>query len=286
MPIHHAELVARLLLNNQFLQTMDWSSSNNAFKPGALGYLLRQLDDETTPLTKHIEAWNPMLLSTKANSEDNPTWAEAMNGPFKEGYWDACVKELHTLEKLKDAWEIVDREEWMNALPSTWAFKCKRFPDGSMRKLKARFCAGGHRQVEGIDFFETWAPVIKWQTVRMMLILTSILDLKTTQVDYTAAFLHAPIDRDPNWENMTQQEKDRSGVYVRMPQGFAQPGKAYKLKKSLYGLKQSPKNFFNFIKEKFQQAGLIQQVEVDPCLVMSDNVIVLLYVDDTIFISP
>ena len=64
-----------------------------------------------------------------------------MNGLDREGYWKACEKELNTLTEGMDAWEVVNREPWMNVLPSTWAFKCKRFPDGTVRKLKARFCA-------------------------------------------------------------------------------------------------------------------------------------------------
>ena len=65
------------------------------------------------------------------------------------------------LQIKKKVWDVVVRQPGMNVLPSTWAFKCKRFPDGSVWKLKARFCAGGHRQIEGIDYFETFAPVIQ-----------------------------------------------------------------------------------------------------------------------------
>ena len=105
----------------------------------------------------------------------------------------------------------------MNVLPSTWAFQCKRYPDGSVQKLKARFCAHGDKQVEGIDYFDTFAPVINWTMVRLMLILTLILNQATCQVDYTATFVHSPIDHDPNWDNMSQQERDQSGIYLEMP---------------------------------------------------------------------
>ena len=159
-------------------------------------------------------------------------------------------------------------------------------PDGSVRKLKARFCARGDKQVEGIDYFNTFAPVINWTTVRLMLILTLILNLSTCQVDYRAAFVHLPIDRDPNWENMSQQERDRSGIYLEMPRGFAEQGKVLKLRRSLYGLKQSPRNFFQHLKGKLEAVGLHSQDHVDPCLFMSDKVIVLVYVDDTLFYSP
>jgi hypothetical protein len=159
----------------------------------------------------------------------------------------------------------------MNVLPSTWAFKCKRFPDGRVRKLKARFCVRGDRQVEGVDFFDTFAPVVNWTTVRLMLILSAILGLSTHQVDYTAAFAHAPMDED---------------VYVDMPRGFSEQGKILKLKKSLYGLKQSPRNFFRFLKGKLEKIGFESAMDIDPCLFISDKVICLVYVDDTLFYSP
>ena len=105
----------------------------------------------------------------------------------------------------------------MNVLPSAWAFKIKRYPDGLVKKLKARFCARGDRQKEGVDFFDTFAPVVNWTTVRMLLILTAQLGLATKQVDYTAAFVHADIDKPPDFDMMTSQEQSRQGVFVEMP---------------------------------------------------------------------
>ena len=230
---------------------------------------------------------HPMSLAAKANAEDNPTWEEAMNGPNREGHWEACRKELGTLgPNGKQAWEAVDRQPWMNVLPSTWAFKCKRHPDGSVRKLKARFCARGGRQIEGVGFFETSAPAINWQTVRLMLILSLILGLETQQVDHTAAFVHAPIDRDPNWDKLSPIEREQSGVCLQMPRGFTQQGKVFKLKKSLHGLKQSPRNFFQFLKGKLEQTGFKPNGDADPCLFISDKVICLVCVGGTLLCSP
>jgi hypothetical protein len=113
----------------------------------------------------------------------------------------------------------------MNVVPSTWEFKCKRYPDGSVRKLKARFCVCGDNQVEGVDYVDTYAPVVTWTIVQILLILWSILGLATTQVDYTAAFVHADVGE---------------YVYIKMPKSFGKPGIVLKLRKSLYGLKQSP----------------------------------------------
>ncbi len=82
----------------------------------------------------------------------------------------------------------------MNVIPGTWAFRCKRFPDGKVRKLKSRFCARGDRQIEGVDYFETYAPVVNWQTVRIMLAMSLLMGLSTKQLDCTAAFTHADIN--------------------------------------------------------------------------------------------
>ena len=129
---------------------------------------------------------------------------------------------------------MVDREDGMNVIQSIWAFKLKRFPDGLIKKFKARFCARGDQQLEGIDFFETYAPVVQWTSVQMMLILEILMKLKSKQGDVTAAFLHAELG---------PEEK----VYVEMPPGFRQRRKVLRLKKTLYGLRQSPCMFWKYL---------------------------------------
>jgi hypothetical protein len=56
-----------------------------------------------------------------------------------------------------------------NIIPSTWAFKIKRTPEGEIKKFKARFCVRGDKQIEGVDYFDTYAPVVSWSTIRMLL---------------------------------------------------------------------------------------------------------------------
>ena len=110
--------------------------------------MLANLASHTDVDTNEVEWMHPMMLAAQANAGDTPTWEQAMNGPDKAGYWDACAKEIETLTTNLEAWDVVDREPWMNVLPGTWAFKCKRYPDDTIRKLKARFCACGYRQRE------------------------------------------------------------------------------------------------------------------------------------------
>jgi Reverse transcriptase (RNA-dependent DNA polymerase) len=163
-------------LNSAFLQALDWKKAIESIKSKDLINFLGTVDcytDYEGGIT--VEWQHPMELSARANAKDNPTWEEAMNGPDKAGYWKAMGKEVTTLETEMDSWEVVERQGWMNVLPSTWAFRYKRFPDGTIRKLKARFCVRGDRQREGIDYFDTYALVVNWQTVRLMLVLSIIL---------------------------------------------------------------------------------------------------------------
>ena len=220
---------------------------------------------------------HPLFLKahSAASKLDNPGWREATRGKYADDYWKAMELEIFTLESI-GAWQVVDREDDMNIISSTWAFKCKRYPDGLIKKFKARFCARGDQQLEGIDFFETYAPVVQWTTIRLMFILEILLGLKSMQGDVTCAFLHADLE-----ENET--------VYVDMPMGFAQYGKngkkqCLKLKKTLYGLRQSPRAFWKYITVKLEQCGL-EQSKFDPCLFIGPEVICVVYVDDLIFWS-
>jgi len=86
-----------------------------------------------------IDLFDPRVLSAKASkyNNDNPSWEMAMNGPFSAEYWKACETELKTLEDEMNVWTLVERTPEMNVLPSTWAFKFKRFPDLLPKKFKA-----------------------------------------------------------------------------------------------------------------------------------------------------
>ena len=219
-----------------------------------------------------VDCIQPHALAAKSgNDPDNPSYEEAMSWEHQSNYLKAAVLELKTLQEDLECWELVRQTENMNVLPSTWAFKCKQYPDGRIKKFKARFCAQGDRQVEGVDFFETWSPVVQWSTVRLMLIFSSILDLKSAQADITAAFVHA--DLPPTEE-----------VYVHQPRGFKVnmgDGHEYvlKLKKSLYGLKQAPRHFFQYLSKHLEKHGVIQSC-CDPCLFIGTDIIVIVYVDD------
>lgn len=161
-------------------------------------------------------------------------------------------------------------------IKSTWAFKIARMPDGSIKKFRSRFCVRGDTQIDGVDVFETHAPVVQWSTVRMCLALANQTKLKTRAIDISQAFVSADLGPEDN-------------IYVQMPRGkdsqgelFAKPGKLFKLNKSLYGLKQSPKIFFDFLKSVLTdpQGMNFKQSTFDQCLFLKDGIVIITYVDD------
>ena len=257
-------------LNNAFLHSLDWdtpitSSSNRTTNWTKFAtYISRHMDHDH----QTWESPHPLLLSAKANDEDTPKWHQAMNGPYADKFQDACDTEIDTLKDL-NTWEKVERESWMNVIKSTWAFKVKRYPSGLIRKFKARFCVRGDMQIAGVDFDETFAPVVNWVTVRTLLILSIHLNLSTAQLDYIAAFTQSDIKED---------------VYVEMPRGLREEGYVYKLNKCLYGLRQSPKNFFEHLTSQMKGVGF-EPSKADPCLFIKDDCICISYVDDILIFA-
>ncbi len=213
-----------------------------------------------------------MTATSSPYNEDNPSYEMAMRGPFQGEFWKAMETELTTISDDFHCWDLVPRLPGMNILPSTWAFKIKRYPDGSVKKFKARFCARGDKQLEGIDYFETWAPVVQWSTIRIILILSIKCGFKTAQCDITAAFIHATLH-------------DHEHIYVEQPRGFrTNTNHVLCLRHSLYGLKQAPWHFFHYLTERFVKYGLQQSIH-DRCLFMSPTLIVIVYVDDILVFS-
>jgi hypothetical protein len=144
------------------------------------------------------------------------------------------MKEYIRALEEHDTWTVTRRSsipEGANVLPGTWVFKIKRFPDGRYRKTKARFCVRGDRQIEGVDYFDKYAPVVSWSTVRLLLCLSISNGWKTRQVDFSNAFVQAKLKED---------------VYISLPAMFEGPkGEGnqevvLKLNRSLYGLVQAP----------------------------------------------
>jgi Reverse transcriptase (RNA-dependent DNA polymerase). len=203
--------------------------------------------DFDTGEINHFDA-HAYVAKLKKHDPDNPSFTEAMSGSDAHHYVEAMKKEILALLQQR-TWTRVNRNDvpknpdgsMRKILKGTWAFKLKRLPDGTPLKYKARYCCRGDMQTAGVDYFDTYAPVVQWSTIRIVLTLALKHGWSTRQVDYTNAFAQADI----------QEE-----VYIEPPRGFSgQDGldKVLKLRKSLYGLKQAPKTFFDKLR-----AGLLR----------------------------
>jgi hypothetical protein len=208
----------------------------------------------------------------KAYDEDFPNLFQATNGEFAEQYLEAMEKEIQTLIAQK-TWKPVPRSEETRVIKSTWVFKLKRLPDGSASKFKARYCVRGGMRQWGVDYFETYAPVVQLSTIRVLVTLVLREGWSTLQVDYTDAFAQAELKEE---------------VYAGPPE-YVAPGNGNDLVlhliKSLYGLKQAPKTFFEKLRGGIVQRGFVQSIH-DPCIFMKKNLICVIYVDATIFAGP
>ena len=207
---------------------------------------------------------------------DTPNMSQAMRGPHRAEFLDAMEAEITELES-HHTWEELYRTqvpEGARVLPSTWVFKIKRFPDGSLRKFKARFAVRGDLQQEGVDYFEKYAPVVSWSTVRLVMTIALHLGWKTKQLDFSNAFVQAEL---------------KENVYIQIPPGFSdkegQKHTVLKLKKSLYGLVQAPKTWNDHLTEVLKGLGYNPSMS-DPCMFIGHNTVLLAYVDDILMFAP
>jgi hypothetical protein len=224
----------------------------------------------------------PWALKAKSGRDpDLPSIKEALMGPHKDEFWKAMEVEIKMLESM-GTWEVVPRSsmpEGAKAIPSTWAFRIKRFPDGRLNKFKARFCVMGNKMEKGVHYFDdAYSPLVGWPTVRAAMLLSAAHGWKSRQVDFTNAFCQAP-------------QKDL--LYVSVPQFYKPQGcedgadVVLRLKRSLDGQVTSPKLFWEHLQKGMHTLGF-DQSQSDPCLFIHQKhkLMVLNYCDDQIWLSP
>ncbi|KAJ0454405.1 putative RNA-directed DNA polymerase [Helianthus annuus] len=179
--------------------------------------------------------------------------------------------ELQALEQ-NGTWTLEELPEGKRPIDSKWVYKIKYKPNGEIERFKARLVAKGFTQMEGIDFHDTFAPVAKLVTVRCLLVVAVKKEWHTHQLDVNNAFLHGDLHED---------------IYMKRPQGFRKQGdnRVCKLKKSLYGLKQASRNWYQKFTTPLQRLGF-KQSKADHALFLFKKgeifVAALIYVDGVI----
>ncbi|KAK1411971.1 hypothetical protein QVD17_32863 [Tagetes erecta] len=196
--------------------------------------------------------------SYKEASKD-PNWIHAMN------------MEMEALSR-NDTWVMTDLPKGRKPVGCKWVFKIKHNPDGQVARYKARLVAKGYSQKEGIDFDETFSPVVKMVTIRCVISLAVQNDWSLFQLDVDNAFLYGTITED---------------VYMIPPEGYYNKDetKVCKLVKSLYGLKQASRQWNEKLTITLLEIGFKQSTSDYSLFVKTDNdmiCVLLVYVDDIV----
>ncbi|GJU57075.1 retrovirus-related pol polyprotein from transposon TNT 1-94 [Tanacetum coccineum] len=237
-------------------------------------------ESKSHPLDNVIGNLNQRTLRSQAQDKSNffcflsTIEPKNINEALKDESWVMAMQEELNQFISNDVWELVPNPMNMTIIGTKWVYRNKLDENGIVTRNKARLVAQGYNQQEGIDYDETYAPVARLESIRILLAYACALDFKLFQMDVKSAFLNGFINEE---------------VYVAQPPGFidfAKPNHVYRLKKALYGLKQAPKAWYDRLK-----AFLIKH---DYTMGMVDNtlftkkkepnlIIVQIYVDDIIF---
>jgi hypothetical protein len=158
------------------------------------------------------------------------TIEEAFKSRYANEWKQATDAEYQALIDNK-TWELVKLPAGCKPIGCKWIFKVKHGTDGKVERFKSRLVAKGYAQQYGIDYYETFSPVVRFSTIRVLLAFAVENDMLIHQMDVVTAFLNGELDE---------------VIYMNQPEGYITPGNenlVCRLKKSLYGLKQSPRSW-------------------------------------------
>ena len=221
-------------------------------------------------VAKHVNhvAFKACQIAEPKNME------EALAGEHAEEWKKAADEEFHSLIE-NETWELVELPHDRKPIGSKWVFKVKHSSSGEVERFKGHLVAKGYAQKHGLDYDETFSPVVRFSSIRALAAFAIQNDMQIHQMDVVTAFLNGELD-----------EK----IYMEQPEGYVQAGKEHlvcKLKKSLYGLKQSPRCWNKAFTDYLESIGF-KESGADSCVFVrttDDVTIVAVYMDDLILLA-
>lgn len=215
------------------------------------------------------------VCSSVVDIPEPKTVSEALNGPESNEWKLAMQREIDSIDS-NNVWTLTKSSNGKAPITTKWIFKRKIGSDGNVSSYKARLVAQGFSQRPGVDYEETFAPVIRFESVRTIIALSAKHNMKIHQMDVSSAFLNGNIEEE---------------LYLTQPEGFIQSGKENflcKLNKAIYGLKQAPKCWNSCI-DSFLKELKFEQSSNDSCIytktIDNKHCILGIYVDDVIIAS-
>jgi hypothetical protein len=168
---------------------------------------------------------------------------ESLQEALVDPNWKKAMEEEYAALLKNGTWHLVPHRPGMNLINCKWVFKIKRKADGSIDIYKGRLVAKGFKQQYGIDYEDTFSPVVKIATIRLVLSLAVARGWCLRQLDVQNAFLHGILEEE---------------VYMKQPPGFENRNASHlvcKLDKAIYGLKQAPRAWYSRLSTKLISLG-------------------------------
>uniref|UniRef100_A0A2N9FDK1 Integrase catalytic domain-containing protein n=1 Tax=Fagus sylvatica TaxID=28930 RepID=A0A2N9FDK1_FAGSY len=258
--------------------TNPWDSGREITPSGS--DLQPQKDDSQSPQLRRSQRGNvphrrfgiegESFISIAQDDTEPRSYDEAMSSPTCNEWMTTMKDEMESM-RTNQIWELIDLPSMRKSIGNKWVLKIKRKADGSIDKYKARLVAKGYTQREGVDYEETFSPMVRFASIRLILAMVASLDLELHQMDVKTAFLNGELDEE---------------IFMDQPIGFVVKGqerKVCRLNRSLYGLKQSSRQWYKRFYQEVISNGFLM-IEEDHCVYVKRSegsfIILLLYVDD------
>ncbi|RVW14668.1 Retrovirus-related Pol polyprotein from transposon TNT 1-94 [Vitis vinifera] len=224
---------------------------------------------------RYRENGEAQVAVTDGSDDDPLTFKMAMDDVDREKWQEAMKLEIESMYS-NSVWKLVDLPEGIKPIGCKWIYKRKRGPNGKVETFKARLVAKGFTQKEGVDYEDTFSPVVMLKSIRILLSIVAYYDYEIWQMDVKTAFLNGHLEET---------------IYMVQPEGFVvkdQEQKVCKLQRSIYGLKQASRSWNIIFNEAIKSYGFEQNLG-EPCVykqIGGDKVVFLvLYVDDILLIG-
>jgi len=232
------------------------------------------IDNKDKRVLRSGRTYNSLNLLQAENIMIPSTVREALSSDNKDNWLDAMKEEYNSLV-ANETFDLVDRPKGEKVLKCKWVFSTKQNKEGQVERFKARLVAKGFDQKYGINYAETFSPVVRYETIRLIFALAAEYKLHLHQMDVKTAYLNSGLQHD---------------VYMAQPENFVDPEypeKVLKLRKALYGLKQSGREWNNKLNDTLNSMGFYA-CQSEPCVYIKQgkNInIIAVYVDDLLIAS-
>jgi hypothetical protein len=257
------------------LRNLTWAAKDPA--SGSSSTRTTWCSDPTCDITTRHKAHlmlHHVYATVEGGINDPVTYLQAIHST-QSHEWNQAMREEYQSLVANGTWTLVPRPERANIIGGKWVYKTKVDSNGNPIRYKARYVAKGFKQVQGVDYFDTYSPVTRMTTIRTFLAIAALEDWELESMDVETAFLNAKVNEE---------------VFVAQPEGFVHLDEkgtplVCKLQKSIYGLRQASHNWNKTIDAWLQDYGFVP-TRTDSCAYLMNKkghtLVILLWVDDLI----